>query len=223
MHPNDFFDLAGFAHTGIFAGVQYVWEAMNRLDKYVCNVVHTSINGKLMPGAIVSGEVMIGDGTIVEPGAVIIGPTLIGRNCIVRQGAYLRGNIIVGNNCIIGHASEVKSSILFDEVEIPHFAYVGNSLLGKGVLLGAGVRCSNRTLLGGTIKIKVGKSLYDTGLTRFGAVVGDHVAIGSNCVLNPGTLIGKGTLVYPNASLRGYYPENHIVKIIQTQEVCRRV
>jgi len=218
--------------VALFDGVEYVWEALTRVGRFALEYItsvdgDSTILGTVMEGAHIDDRdaVVIGEGTVVEPGVFIQGPAIIGRNCQIRNGAYIRGDVVIGNDCIVGHASELKNCILIDTAQAPHFAYVGDSILGRGAILGAGTRLSNvpvssvrdpQTGKRPTIKITVQGKQYDTGLVKFGAVVGDGCRIGCNVVTNPGTLIGKNTLIYPNVSLRkGLYPPNRIIKLIQ--------
>ncbi|MFQ6117692.1 MAG: hypothetical protein ACE5LQ_05430, partial [Candidatus Bipolaricaulia bacterium] len=161
-------------------------------------------------------------GTVVEPGAVIIGPTIIGRDCQIRSGAYIRGNVLIGDRVIIGHSSEVKNSLIHSEAEVPHFAYVGDSVLGWRSHLGAGVKISNLKVNREPVRVKVDGRVYETGLRKFGAIIGDGVEIGCNSVLNPGTLIGKRSLAYALSSLSGYYPPSSIIKLRQKIEIAER-
>lgn len=232
LRPSDFFDLNGFEFRTLFDGVEYVWEVLGRVGRFTLEYItsvdgDSTIRGIVMDGAYVDDKdaVVIGEGTVVEPGVFIQGPAIIGKNCQIRNGAYIRGDVIVGNNCTVGHATELKNCILIDTAQAPHFAYVGDSILGRGVNLGAGARLSNVPVTSvrdpatgkrPSIKIKVEGKVYDTGLPKFGAVIGDGCQIGCNVVTNPGTLIGKNTLVYPNLSLKkGLYPANSIIKLMQ--------
>jgi NDP-sugar pyrophosphorylase family protein len=166
-----------------------------------------------MEGAhLLDKNIFIGPGSVVEPGVVIKGPTYIGANCEIRHGAYIRGSVLLGNGSIVGHATEVKNSIFLDGAHAPHFAYVGDSILGNRVNLGAGTRLANVKLNRAHVVVKVADNSYDTGLRKFGAVVGDGVQTGCNAVLNPGTLLGPGCMVYALTLLRGYYPANTIIK-----------
>ena len=163
-------------------------------------------------------KVLIGKGTILEPSAIIKGPAIIGKHCEIRQGAYIRGNVIVGNHCIIGHATEIKNSIVMNHTEAGHFNYIGDSILGSYVNMGAGSRLANvqfrsheekkQELIEPIIIPLVGKEV-ETGLQKFGAILGDNVELGCNVVLCPGTLMAKDSWVYPNVTVsKGYYPPN---------------
>ena len=215
LQVEDFFDLSSFRDKGLFSNVEYVWDVLKKRDAYIQKVLKPRLLGKISERAIIEGEVSIGKGSVIEPGAMIVGPAIIGENTLVRQGAYVRGNVIIGNNCIIGHASEVKGTIILNNTELSHFNYVGDSIIGSDVLLGAGVRTANVKITGGTIRVTIGDKNYETELVKFGGIVGDKVQLGCNSVFNPGTLVGKRTLVYSNVSLRGYYHGNQIVKLKQ--------
>lgn len=157
----------------------------------------------LEAGAFIKGDsIELQDGAYVEGGAWICGPTIIGPHTEVRHGAYIRGGVLTGTDCVIGHATEVKSSIFANDAKAGHFAYVGDSILGNGVNLGAGTKISNLKIIEGTIKLREDDQDVDTGLRKFGAIVGDGGQIGCNAVLNPGTLLGRGCLVYPNVSVK---------------------
>jgi carbonic anhydrase/acetyltransferase-like protein (isoleucine patch superfamily) len=158
-------------------------------------------------GAVIWDEtVALGPGAVVEPGALIKGPTIIGGNTEVRQGAYLRGRCLTGSGCVVGHTTEMKSSIMLNGAKAGHFAYIGDSILGAGSNLGAGTKLANLKLSGDSVRVKVSGESIDTGLRKLGAIVGDNVEIGCNTVTNPGTILAKGCLVWPLASVApGYY------------------
>ena len=222
LHPTNFFDLSKSRHSDIFNGIEFVWDALRRIPGYITAHLKPSNNGNISPLAYVEDNVYIGQNTVVEPGVVIKGPTIIGENCELRAGAYIRGNVLVGDRVVVGHTTELKQCLLFDQVEVPHFSYVGDSILGWKAHLGAGVKISNLKVNRTPVVVKIEQQRYETGLIKFGAIVGDQVEIGCNSVLNPGTLIGKRSLVYANLSLLGYYPPNSIVKLHQSDEVVER-
>ncbi len=156
--------------------------------------------------------VQLGKGTVVEPGALIKGPTLIGNGTEVRQGAYIRGTCLVGDRCVVGHTTEVKSSIFLNGAKAGHFAYVGDSILGNEVNLGAGTKLANLKIKGNTIRIWTDAGVLDTGRRKLGAILGDKTEIGCNAVTNPGTILGKRCLVFPLASVPGrVYKERSVV------------
>ncbi|WP_370630426.1 glucose-1-phosphate thymidylyltransferase [Thermosulfurimonas sp. F29] len=168
----------------------------------------------LHAGAILMDrEVELAPGVVVEPGALIYGPSWIGPNTQVRQGAYVRGEVLAGEGCVIGHTTEVKRAVFLDGAKAGHFAYVGDSLLGRGVNLGAGTKLANLKLARGHIKVRLEGEVYDTGLRKFGAVLGDGVQTGCNSVTNPGTLVGPGSYILPNVTAGpGVIPPRSIVR-----------
>jgi len=215
LQTEDFFDLSSFKYKELFNNLEYVWDVLKKRDAYIQKALKPRLLTKISERVIIEGNVSIGKGSVIEPGAMIIGPTIIGENTLIRQGAYVRANVIIGNNCIIGHASEVKGTIILNNTELSHFNYVGDSLIGSNVLLGAGVKTANVKITGDTIRVTIGGKEYETELVKFGAIVGDEVQVGCNSVFNPGTLVEKRTRIYSNVSLRGYYRGNHIVKLKQ--------
>lgn len=170
----------------------------------------------LYAGSILFDDnISIGEGTVVEPGALIKGPTIIGRNTEVRQGAYIRGNCLIGDRCVVGHATEMKTAVMLNDAKAGHFAYIGDSILGNNVNLGAGTKCANLKIIASGIKLTIDGKKYETGLRKFGAILGDDVETGCNSVTSPGTLLGKASLVYPNINVQGgYYPRQSIISMI---------
>lgn len=159
-------------------------------------------------------NIYIGKGTVIEPGALLKGPTIIGNNTEVRQGAYIRGNCLIGNRCVVGHTTEVKTSIMLNGAKAGHFAYIGDSILGNDVNLGAGTKLANLKFIGVEIKLKAGGEVYKTGLRKLGAILGDNAETGCNSVTSPGTLLGKESLVYPCVNVPGgYYPTRSIIGV----------
>ena len=221
--PEDFFDLTKTQYADIFEGVEFPWEVLRRIEAYIQSHLQPAILGEVSPLAYVGERVYIGPGTVVEPGAMIKGPTIIGAGCQVRAGAYLRENVLIGDGVVVGHTTEIKNSLLFNQAEVPHFAYVGDSVLGWKAHLGAGVKISNVKVNRTLVVVEVEGKRYETGLRKFGAIIGDQVEIGCNSVLNPGTLVGKRTLGYANLSMHGYYPPDSIVKLRQSQEITARL
>jgi NDP-sugar pyrophosphorylase family protein len=153
---------------------------------------------------------------------MIVGPAIIGKNCRIRHNAYIREHVIIGDDCVVGNSSEVKHSLLFNGAQVPHFNYVGDSVLGHKAHLGAGAVLSNLKLNGENVWVEMDGRCIDTGLRKFGALVGDHAEVGCNSVLNPGSIIGKRALIYPNSTWRGILPNNMIAKTRVTQEVTVR-
>ncbi len=237
LAPSDFFDLSHTPHAPLFRDIGYVWEALPKLANYL--EAHIGGKGCQIFGDVADGayikpdtDVYIGPGAVVESGAYIEGPAYIGPRTLVRHGAYIRSNALLCEGSMVGHATEVKNSILLPGAHAPHFNYVGDSILGNRVNLGAGTKLSNLTVVSRkdpltgrrpSIKIKILDRVHDTGLTKLGAILGDDVQTGCNSVLNPGVLIGPNTLLYASASLpKGYYPANTIIKLRQTFEYAER-
>ena len=164
----------------------------------------------------------IGAGTIVEPGAMIIGPAIIGAGCRIRHGAYIRENVVVGDGCVVGNSVELKHCVLFNQCQVPHFNYVGDSILGHKAHLGAGSILSNVKLDNQNVWINFDGTPIDTGLRKFGGLIGDKAEIGCNAVLNPGSIIGRDSIVYPNVSWRGILPRNMIAKHVDPPTVVVR-
>jgi NDP-sugar pyrophosphorylase family protein len=215
LAPSDFFDLDDYEHRTLFHDdrITYVWDVLKLLGDYLDQIIRPEIEGHVMEGAYLLDDLIyIGPGSVVEPGVVIKGPTYIGANTQVRQGAYVRGNVLVGNNCVVGHATEIKNSIMLNAVHAAHFAYVGDSILGNHVNLGAGSRLANLKLDRTNVIIKIAERTYDTGLKKLGAIAGDRVETGCNTVSNPGTLLGPGCIAYALTLLRGSYPANSLIK-----------
>ena len=235
LSPAALFDLSNPTTAAFFDGCAYVWEALARLEDHVARLVAGGrrIDGTVMDGAwLGDAPIVIEAGALVEPGAYIVGPAYIGRGAVVRHGAYVRENVILLDGAVLSHASEAKHALFLPNAHAPHFAYVGDSILGQGVNLGAGTKLSNLGILSAkdpltgkrpTIKLTIDDREYDTGLTKFGAILGDGVQTGCNAVLNPGCIVGPGTLVYANTSLRkGYHPAGSIIKLRQNVRVMTR-
>lgn len=214
FHPQNFFDLEKFPHKMLWEGETFTWQALEKLKSYLEKFPLGQIEIKIPKNVHLQNrsQISIGKGTVVEPGAYIRGPCIIGNDCIVRHGAYIRGFLITGNKCVIGHDTEIKNSILLDDVQAAHFAYVGDSVLGNRVNLGAGVKCANFRLDRKEISLIFNEERISTGLKKLGSILADDVQIGCNTVLNPGTFMGKKSLSHPCLSLHGFIPAKSIVK-----------
>lgn len=204
----DLLDLNEFDAKSIFDNVNYPWEVLTKINAFILEYVKTLPNDFERIG----DDIWVGKGTTIEKSALIKGPAIIGYNCEIRHSAYIRGSVIIGNNVVVGNSTEVKNAILFNRVQIPHFNYVSDSILGFKAHLGAGVITSNLKSDGSLVKVKYGSSTIETGLRKFGAIIGDYAEVGCNAVLNPGTVLGKNSIVYPLCSVRGVIPENSIMK-----------
>ncbi|HLF57386.1 MAG TPA: hypothetical protein VI942_11125 [Thermoanaerobaculia bacterium] len=191
------------------------------LDEALAALPSQRIAVALDPRVYLSGDrIEIGAGTRIAPGATIEGPVRIGRDCEIRPGAYLRGSVWLGDGCLVGTNVEVKRAIFLDRAKAPHLAYVGDSVLGRGVNLGAGTILSNFRHDGAEISIPAGEGALATGLRKLGALLGDEVATGCNSVLNPGTIVGARTRLYTGVQLRsGIWPADAIVKLRQELEI----
>jgi UDP-N-acetylglucosamine diphosphorylase / glucose-1-phosphate thymidylyltransferase / UDP-N-acetylgalactosamine diphosphorylase / glucosamine-1-phosphate N-acetyltransferase / galactosamine-1-phosphate N-acetyltransferase len=217
--PDDLFDLSQSEHAALFEGCEFAWDALKRIQEYLKANLRPGLRNRCEGVAFIGDNVCIGEGTIVEDGAMIKGPAIIGRNCEIRHNAYIREQVIIGDYCIVGNACEVKNAVMFNHAIAPHFNYVGDSILGFKAHLGAGVKISNVKLVPGNVTVELEGKPFDTGLRKFGALLGDHSEVGCNTVLNPGSILGRGAVVYPNVNWRGILPANMIVKNKAEQEV----
>lgn len=210
-----FFDLSNFKYPELFVSSLHVWDVLgDNLKAFIKNNIRPKILGDVSKDAYLVGEeIYIEEGVRVEPTAYIEGPTIILKGSVVRHGAYIRGNVIVGNNCVVGHTSEIKGSVLLNGSKAAHFAYVGDSILGNNVNLGAGTKLANLKVTPSSIKIKVNDRIFDTGARKLGAIIGDDSETGCNSVTAPGTLIGKKSIIYPTLFVRGFVPLNSILKV----------
>ncbi len=220
--PGDLFDLTHTEHAAIFDGCALAWDALKKLQDYLAATVKPALRNRCEGVAWIGDRVFIGEGTVVEDGAMIKGPAIIGRNCEIRHNAYLRENVIVGDGCVVGNSCELKNALLFNGCQVPHFNYVGDSILGHQAHLGAGVVLSNVKSLPGNVTVEMDGKPFDTGLRKFGALLGDGAEIGCNAVLNPGSIIGRGAVVYPCTNWRGVLPANRIAKNKPGFEIVER-
>jgi NDP-sugar pyrophosphorylase family protein len=233
LSPSDFFDLNDPLVSSFFEGCVYVWEAVPQIGVHLTRLVGTkqTILGEVMVGAYLSNRpIFVGEGARIEPGAYILGPAYIGADAVVRHGAFVRENVILLPGAILGHASETKNSLFLPGAHAPHFNYVGDSILGNRVNLGAGTKLSNLGIASEkdkatgkrpSIQLDIDNRVYDTGLPKLGAILGDDVQTGCNAVFNPGCLVGPNTLIYANLSVRkGYHPPNSIIKL---RQMVRRI
>jgi NDP-sugar pyrophosphorylase family protein len=220
--PVELFDMSQTAHAVLFEGCEHAWEALKRIQDYLSSHAHSDLRNRCDGNAWIGERVSIGEGTVVEDGVMIKGPAMIGRNCQIRHNAYLREDVIVGDNCVIGNSCELKNVLVFNQCQVPHFNYVGDSILGHRAHLGAGVVLSNVKVIKGNVMVEFDGRRIDTGLRKFGALLGDHTEIGCNSVLNPGSVIGRGSLIYPCTNWRGVLPANRIAKNRAVIEVHER-
>ncbi len=190
------------------------WSPLNgKLKSYFSDNKENVLLGDISPQAFIEGTgIVIEEGAKVEAFAFIKGPCFIGSGSEIRHGAYIRGNVFIGKDCVVGHSTEVKHSIFCDNAKAGHFNYIGDSILGNSVNLGAGTKIANLKITPGTVKLKINDNFYDSGLKKFGALLGDKTETGCNSVLNPGTLLATGSKVYPLSSVSGVYLKKRIFK-----------
>jgi NDP-sugar pyrophosphorylase family protein len=219
---SDLFDLGQTEHGEIFSGCKFAWEVLPKIAAYVEAHVRPALHNRCEGRAFIGDKVFIGEGTLVEDGVMIKGPAIIGKNCQIRHNAYIREHVIIGDNCVVGNSTEVKNSMFFNHALAPHFNYVGDSILGHTAHLGAGVVLSNVKSLPGNITVEMDGAPFDTGLRKFGALLGDACEIGCNAVLSPGSIVGRGSVVYPSVLWRGILPHNMIVKNRAARDVVAR-
>ncbi len=191
----------------VFDNATYPWEILPQIKEVVAKVLKEGLPGY----HLLEDGILVGENVSIAKTATILPPAIIGSGTEIRPGAYLRGNVIVGENCVLGNSSELKNCILLYHAQAPHYNYVGDSILGNHAHMGAGSICSNLRSDGKNIVIHADKD-YETGIRKVGAFIADHAEIGCGAVLNPGTIIGKNTQVYPLVSVRGIVPENSIYK-----------
>ncbi len=206
---SNLFNLDETIAKGIFENCEYPWEVLPKIKNYIIelgNSLDTDVYEKI------ADDVWAAKSATIAPTAFIVPPTIIGENTEVRHCAFIRGNAIIGNNCVVGNSTELKNVILFNNVQVPHYNYVGDSILGYKSHMGAGSITSNVKSDKKLVVVKDGSDQIETGLKKFGAMVGDNVEVGCGSVLNPGSVIGKGSNIYPLSSVRGVIPENSIYK-----------
>lgn len=208
----NFFEIKDFAHKDLWKENKIVWSPLNYIDSYI-KKSQLTIESEIPSSVFINKDrVKIGKNVIIEPYSFIKGPAIIGEGTIIRHGSYIRENTIIGKNCIIGHNCEIKSSIILNNSKIAHFAYIGDSIVGNDVNIGAGVKFANFRFDKKEIEILIKKIRIKTGLNKFGAVISDGVQIGCNSVLNPGTIIGKNSICYGSLNIMGFIPKNSLVK-----------
>ena len=202
------FDLTHSLAGNYLSGFDYPWQALKGIKDLILTLGPTLGEDY----AEVAPTVWVHNTATVAPTAYLGAPCIIGANTEVRHCAFLRGSALVGENCVVGNSVELKNVILFDNVQVPHYNYVGDSILGYKAHMGAGSVTSNVKSDKTLVVVKNGKEKLETGLKKFGAMLGDHVEVGCNSVLNPGTVIGKHSNIYPTSCVRGVVPANHIWK-----------
>lgn len=205
----DLFDLTKTKAARLFENTAYPWEVLPKISEFIVEL------GKSLPAEKYENpkeNVWIAKSAKVFESAYINGPAIIGENTEVRHGAFIRGNALVGENCVVGNSTELKNVILFDNVQVPHYNYVGDSILGYKSHMGAGSITSNVKSDKTLVVVKAAETLYETGLKKVGAFLGDGVEVGCGSVLNPGTVVGRESNIYPLSMVRGVVPAGAIYK-----------
>ncbi|MBS3905199.1 MAG: UDP-N-acetylglucosamine diphosphorylase [Simkania sp.] len=205
FHPQDFFDLSVCEHKVLFERSAVVWDALKNLKEYLDGLPIPSSLPTIPKGVYLenSERIVIGQGVIIEPGAYIKGPCWIGEGSIIRHGAYVRDYALIGKRCVIGHATEIKHSILLDQAHAAHFNYVGDSILGNYVNLGAGSKCANLRFDKAAITVRWEGKTWETGLKKLGTILGDRSQLGCNVVSNPGTVVLPNIVCAPCLNIGG--------------------
>jgi len=207
VKTKELFDCKVLYLSEFFNSFLYPWEMLPKLKDYIWGQINKGIEGY----ELYAEGVLVGKNVKIYPTAVIEAPAIIGEGTEIRPGAFIRGAVITGSDCVIGNSTELKNCVLLDHVQVPHYNYVGDSILGNFAHMGAGSICSNLKSDGKAVVIH-GDKEYETGLRKIGGILADGADVGCGCVLNPGTVIGKNTSVYPLTSLRGVFPAECIVK-----------
>lgn len=200
----------------LFDSCEYPWEMLPKIKEYILSLIEKGIPGY----TLIAENVLVGENVKIYDTATIEAPAIIGSGSEVRPGAFIRGSVITGECCVIGNSSELKNCILLNKVQIPHYNYIGDSILGNKAHTGAGTICSNLKSDGKAVVIH-GDTDYETGLRKIGGILADGADVGCGSIINPGTIIGKNTSVYPLTALRGVYPAECIVKA--TNVIVKRV
>lgn len=203
------YDLEETMAKSLLEGVTYPWEALPKISDFILELGKTLDKDKYNK---IGEDIWIAKTAKVSPTAYITGPAIIGENAEVRHCAFIRGKAIVGENAVVGNSTELKNVILFNKVQVPHYNYVGDSILGYKAHMGAGSITSNVKSDKKLIIVKTKEEKIETGLKKFGAMIGDEVEVGCGTILNPGSVIGKKSNIYPLSSVRGVVPKNSIYK-----------
>ena len=209
MQIENYLDLSKTIASEIFSGLTYPWEALPKIKDFILNLVPKLPKDEFEE---IKENVWVSKEAVIADSAFIAGPTIICKGTEIRHCAFIRGSVIVGENCVVGNSTELKNAILFNNVQVPHFNYIGDSILGFKAHFGAGSIVSNVKSDKSNVSVLINGNKTDTGLRKFGAIVADYVEIGCNAVLNPGTIIGRNSNVYPTSMVRGVIGENMIFK-----------
>ena len=202
----------------LLSEVTYPWEALDKLDVFILRIGETLPNDKFDK---IGDDIWVAKTARIFKSAYLHGPLIVCDNAEVRHCAFIRGSAIIGENCVVGNSTELKGSILFNNVQVPHYNYVGDSILGYKAHTGAGTITSNLKSDKSMVTVGIDGDKFATDRKKFGAVICDNTEVGCNSVLNPGTIIGRNSVVYPLSMVRGYIPENSIYK--NQGEICEKV
>ena len=205
----DLFDLTHTEASDYLLQYEYPWQALDGIMDFIISMIGSLDKQEYIE---TNENIMIHKTAVIAPSAFIGAPCIIGEGCEIRHGAFIRGSAFIGKNCVVGNSTELKNVILFDGVQIPHYNYVGDSILGYKAHMGAGAITSNVKSDYSKVVVRNGSECINTGRKKCGAMIGDYAEIGCNTVLNPGTVIGRHTNVYPLSIVRGIVPENSIMK-----------
>ena len=205
----DLYDVSKTIAKELILSKEYPWEVLAEIKKYIIRLGNELSTEKFEK---IGEDIWIAKTVKIAKTAEINGPCIIDENAEIRHCAFIRGSAIIGKECVVGNSTELKNCILFDNVQVPHFNYVGDSILGYKSHMGAGAVTSNVKSDKSLVEVKAGDSIIKTGLKKFGAMLGDNVEVGCNSVLCPGTIIGKNTNIYPLSMVRGVVGENKIFK-----------
>ena len=201
----DLFDLSHTIAKDIFDGCEMPYDALKKI-KDTCLELSKNLGDDY---TMIAPDVWVANDAVISDKATLIGPAIIGHKTEVRPGAYIRGSVIIGDGAVIGNSTEIKNAVIFDGAQLPHYNYVGDSIIGYRAHMGAGAIISNFRLDHNNISIKEGEEKIDTGLRKMGVLLGDRAEIGCNSVVCPGSIIGRGCVIYPLSRIIGILPENY--------------
>ncbi len=207
--PDKFFDLSSFQFKDVFENLDSVWDVLPKINEYLEALFKKKI---AVANYKDKKNVFIGKGSVVYDGVQILGPTVIGKNCVIGHSSLIRENCLFGDNVRIGHAVEVKNSIFLNKATSSHLNYIGDSIVGNNVNISGGAILANFRLDEKPVIVRSGARTIDTYLAKFGSIIGDNSKIGVNAVLNPGTILGKKSIIYPLVSVKGVHKDGEIIK-----------
>ena len=218
LKVDNLFDLNETIAAALFRDVTFPWEVLKNIGGFIIELGNTLPEDEYEK---TGDNIWVAKSAKVAPSASITGPCIIGRDSEIRHCAFIRGNAIVGEGAVVGNSTELKNVVLFNKVQVPHYNYVGDSILGFKAHMGAGSITSNVKSDKTLVSVKAPDGIIETGLKKFGAMLGDNVEVGCGSILNPGTVIGRNSSIYPLSSVRGFVPENSIFK--KQDEIISRI